>query len=152
MTATTLPIRDLTELCACVRELLDAKACVCAVVDADEGRLEFVAGEGAGVDRLVGQVLQVGEGITGYVALAGVPVEVPEVRTDERLAAGLGEHVGYVPDRMIAVPLADEAGQVIGVLNVLDPSTDATDEATAAVGGALPALAVVAGELAPLLC
>ena len=151
MTATDLPLPVLTELCASVRDLFDAKACVCAVVD-DEGEgLEFVAGDGAGVGLLIGQQLRVGEGIAGYVAQAGVPVEVPDVRRDDRWAAGLPVHVEYVPDGLLGVPVTDESGRVVGVLQVLDPSPEVAAEARSAVGGVLPVLAVVAAELAALL-
>src|SRR5262245_61393525 len=149
--ASDLPIADITELCACVRELFDAKACVCAVVDETDERLEFNAGDGAGVSSLVGQRLLVGEGISGYVAQAGVPVEVPQVRSDDRWASGLLVHDEYVPDGLLGVPVTDECGRVVGVLNVLDPSPEVAAEAQCAVGGALPALAVVAAELAVLL-
>jgi signal transduction protein with GAF and PtsI domain len=149
--AADLPIAALTELCASVRDLFDAKACVCAVVDDATECLEFVAGDGAGVGLLVGQRLRVGEGIAGYVAQAGVPVEVACVREDDRWAAGLPVHAEYVPDSLLGVPLTDERGRVVGVLNVLDPSPEVAAEARSAVGGALPAVAVVAAELAALI-
>src|SRR5262249_12677244 len=142
-----LPIANITELCACVRELFDAKACVCAVVDDKEERLEFIAADGAGVGRPVGQRVLGGEGITGFVAQTGVPVEVPHVRDDDRWTPGLPAHTEYVPDGLLGVPITDECGRVIGVLNVLDPSPEVAAEAQCAVGGALPALAVVAAEL-----
>jgi len=151
VTATDLPLPVLTELCASVRELFDAKACVCAVVDEGEDCLEFVAGDGAGVGLLLGQRLRVGEGIAGYVAQAGVPVEVARVREDERWAAWLPVHAEYVPDALLGAPVTDERGRVVGVLNVLDPSPEVAAEARLAVGGALPALAVVAAELLALI-
>src|SRR5262245_52702525 len=113
--ASDLPIADITELCASVRELFDAKACVCAVVDDKEERLEFIAGDGAGIGLLVGQRLRVGEGITGYVAQAGVPVEVPQVRRDDRWTPGLPVHSEYVPDGLLGVPVTDDCGRVVGV-------------------------------------
>jgi signal transduction protein with GAF and PtsI domain len=149
--AEDLPIAHLTELCASIRELFDAKACVCAVVDHAAGRLEFVAGDGAGVGLLMGQRLLVGEGIAGYVAQAGVPVEVPRVREDDRWQAGLPVHAEYVPEGLLGVPVTGADGRVVGVLQVLDPSPDVAAEAQSAVGGPLPALAVVAAELAQLL-
>src|SRR5690242_20902648 len=127
--ATDLPLASLTELCASVRDLFDAKACVCAVVDDTQGCLEFVAGDGAGVDLLVGQRLRIGEGIAGYVAQAGVPVEVSEVRSDDRFAAGLPVQAEYLPDGLLGVPVTDEHGRVVGVLEVLDPSPEVAAEA-----------------------
>jgi signal transduction protein with GAF and PtsI domain len=151
VTPTDLPLPVLTELCASVRELFDARACVCAVVDEGKDCLEFVAGDGAGVHLLLGQRLPVGEGIAGYVAQAGVPVDVACVREDDRWAARLPVHAEYVPDALLGVPLTDERGRVVGVLNVLDPSPEVAAEARSAVGGPLPALAVVAAEVAALL-
>jgi phosphoserine phosphatase RsbU/P len=151
VTVSTLPISDITELCASVRELFDAESCVCAVVESGAEHLEFVAGDGAGVDALVGQRLRVGEGITGYIAQAGVPVEVHPVRDDERRLPGFPANVDYVPEVLLGVPLSDESGRVVGVLSVLDPADEVVAEARAAGGGMLPALTIVAAELALML-
>jgi signal transduction protein with GAF and PtsI domain len=143
------PHRRLAEACASVRDVFDAQACVCAVVE--EGHLEFVAGDGEGSDWMIGVRMRVGEGITGYVAQAGVLLEVPDVRGDDRFAAHLTVDRPYTPRAMLAAPLVDEAGTVVGVLNVLDPSADVAADATATIGGVLPVLAVVAGEVAMLV-
>jgi signal transduction protein with GAF and PtsI domain len=151
MTAETResPRRQLAEACASVRDVFDAKGCVCAVVDGEH--LEFVAGDGQGSDWMVGVRMRVGEGISGYVAQAGVPVEVPDVRGDDRFAAHLAVDRGYTPEVMLGAPLVDEHGAVVGVLNVLDPSAVVAAGATATVGGVLPVLAVVAGDVAGLV-
>jgi signal transduction protein with GAF and PtsI domain len=143
--------RQLTEACASVRDVFDAKACVCAIVDESGDHLEFVAGDGLGVDRLLGQRLRVGEGIAGYVAQSGMPVEVPQVSSDDRFAGWLPVHEEYVPEALIGAPLLDHDGRVIGVLHVLDPSADVAAGAHHTVGAFLPVLAVVAAEVAELL-
>jgi signal transduction protein with GAF and PtsI domain len=143
------PHRKLAEACASVRDVFDAKGCVCAVVE--DGHLEFVAGDGEGSDWMVGVRMRVGEGITGYVAQAGVPVEVLDVRSDDRFAAHLAVDRPYTPQVMLGAPLYDESGAVVGVLTVLDPSADVAADATAAIGGVLPVLAVVAGDVATLV-
>jgi signal transduction protein with GAF and PtsI domain len=149
--AEDLPIAHLTELCASIRELFDAKACVCAVVDHAAGRLEFVAGDGAGVGLLMGQRLLVGEGIAGYVAQTGLPVEVHDAPTDERFAARFSVDRAYVPASLLAAPLTAPDERVIGVLTVLDPAREVLEEADDEVGSALPLLQVVAGQISDVL-
>ena len=143
--------RQLTEACASVRDVFDAKACVCALVDESGEFLEFVAGDGKGVDLLLGQRLRVGEGIAGYVAQSGIPVEVPHVSSDARFAAWLPVHDEYVPEALIGAPLLGRDGRVLGVLHVLDPSADVSAGAHHTVGAFLPVLGVVAAEVAELL-
>jgi signal transduction protein with GAF and PtsI domain len=143
------PHRQLAEACASVRDVFDAKGCVCAVLE--DGHLEIVAGDGEGSDWMIGVRMRVGEGITGYVAQAGVPVEVPDVRSDDRFAAHLVADRPYTPRVMLGAPLVDDSGAVVGVLTVLDPSPDVAAEATAVIGGVLPVLAVVAGDVATLV-
>ncbi|QIG43780.1 GAF domain-containing protein [Nocardioides anomalus] len=137
---------ELDEVCAAVRDVFAARACVCGLVRGDV--VEFVAGDGQGAERLKGTRLRVGQGIAGYVAQAGVAVEVHDVPTDERFASHLPVHEEYVPATLIGAPLFDDHGAVRGVLHVLDPACEVLDELRDAVGSPLPVLRVVADELA----
>jgi signal transduction protein with GAF and PtsI domain len=143
--------RQLTEACASVRDVFDAKACVCAVLDESGDHLEFVAGDGVGVERLLGQRLRIGEGITGYIAQSGVPLELPLVCADDRWVPGLLVPDEHLPQALIGAPLLDRDGRVLGVLNVFDPSAEVAAGAHHTVGAFLPVLAVVAAAVAELL-
>lgn len=89
----------------------------------DTGKLEIEVHRGmpSDIDEIV---LRLGQGITGWVALHGLPQLVSDVRADPR----------YIPVRQsirseITAPLVSATGQVIGVIN-LDSDT---------VGGFTPA-------------
>jgi signal transduction protein with GAF and PtsI domain len=145
-----MPIAALDEACASVRDVFDARTCLCGVLGAD-GELEFVAGDGHGASVLVGTRLRDGEGIAGFVAQAGIPVEVEQVRDDERFAARLGVPEEFVPTRLLGAPLIGPDERVLGVLNVLDPSPVVVAEITAASGGVVSVLALLAADVARLV-
>jgi signal transduction protein with GAF and PtsI domain len=151
VTAALLTHRDLIEAAASVRELFDSRTCVVAVVDVEGEHLEFVAGDGAGAHQMIGVRLKVGEGIAGYVAQAGVPVEVRDLPRDERWVGAFSVSDEFVPDLLLAVPLVSADGRVIGVLQVLDPSPQVAAEVAATVGGLEPVLALVAAQVAGLV-
>ena len=123
-----------------VRGRLDAAACSCAVVSADGG-LRYVAADGAGATEIVGVELPVGRGLAGWAAMSGQSIAVRDARSDPRFAADVAESTGYVPETVMVAPFFDDAGDVRGVLTVLDPSRD--------VSSVLPLtdLEVVAGVL-----
>lgn len=151
VTAALLSHRDLDEACASVRDLFDARTCTVAVVDVSGESLEFVAGDGAGADQMVGVRLRVGEGIAGYVAQAGVSIEVRDLPHDERWVGAFAVSEEFVPQLLLSVPLTSEDGRVTGVLQVHDPSPEVAAEVSATVGGLEPVLALVAAQVAGLV-
>jgi GAF domain-containing protein len=86
--------------------------------EADELVFEAVAGEGE--ENLVGMRFPSSTGIAGWVLVTRQPLIVDDVRHDARFGQQAAESTGYVPTKIMAVPLLhDEA--VLGVLEVLDP-------------------------------
>jgi signal transduction protein with GAF and PtsI domain len=138
----------LTELCAAIREVFGARACCLAVVDHDGGEVEFVAGDGPGSAAMLGVRLPVGSGIAGYVAQTGTPVEIPEVQHDERFLGRFSVAPQDVPSVLLAMPVRSATGAVVGVLQVGDPAPDVLAGAQQTVGSVVPALEVVAAEVA----
>lgn len=142
-----------SELCAHVRELFGAHGCVCARL-LQGGDLEFVAGAGPSWGPMLGTRLAAGTGLTGYVARTGMPLEVVDVPHDVRFASDQTRAAqvssGYVPTWFLGVPLLDGGDDVVGVLSVVDPDPDIVRELTAGAGSALPALVIVASEVARL--
>ncbi|MFP4283060.1 MAG: GAF domain-containing protein [Opitutales bacterium] len=67
--------------------------------------------------------LRLGEGVTGWVALHGQPLIVPDVRQDTR-------YVSVHPEVRceMAVPMIGAGGQVVGVVNVDSRQVDAFNE------------------------
>lgn len=90
------------------------------VRDEENGTLVFEASSGIGEDRLVGVTIPGDHGIAGWVATTGEPMIVRGVAEDTRFDRGFAESTGLVPDVIMAVPM-EHAGEILGVLEVLDP-------------------------------
>jgi signal transduction protein with GAF and PtsI domain len=91
------------------------------VRDVEHGTLVFEASSGVGEDRLVGVTIPGDHGIAGWVANTGEPMIVKGVAEDSRFDRGFAESTGLVPDVIMAVPM-EHAGEILGVLEVLDPT------------------------------
>lgn len=138
---------DLTRSVAAVRELFDAAACSCALANPDGTALTFTAADGVGATEVIGVEVPVGRGLVGWTAMSGQPVAVRNVRTDARFARDIAESTGYVPTAILAAPFFDSAGEVVGVLEVLDPAIDTSGDWPLTVLGTLASqlAAIVAG-------
>ena len=90
------------------------------VCDVEQGTLVFEASSGVGEDRLVGVTIPGDHGIAGWVANTGEPMIVRGVAEDSRFDRRFAESTGLVPDVIMAVPM-EHAGEILGVLEVLDP-------------------------------
>ncbi len=140
------PDPELLTSVAAIRSLFGAAACSCALVDADGGTLEFVAADGAGAQEITGVTIPVGRGIAGWAAMSGQPIAVRDVGDDARFARDIAESTRYVPTSVLAAPLMSAEGEVVGVLEVLDPTVDKAADWTLAVLGTLASqLAVIVG-------
>ena len=115
---------DLLPAVAAVRDLFGAAAASCALVEGEGDRLTFVAASGAGADRILGVELPVGRGIAGWVAMTDQAIAVRDVATDTRFARDVAEATDYVPTAVLAAPVSTSEGEVVGVVEVLDPATD----------------------------
>jgi len=91
--------------------------------DEDRDALVFEASSGVGEDRLVGVAIPAGHGIAGWVAETGETVIVRGVADDDRFDRDFALSTGLVPDVLMAVPM-EHRGEIIGVLEVLDPKTE----------------------------
>lgn len=138
---------DLTRSVAAVRELFDAAACSCALANPDGAGLTFAAADGVGAAEVIGVEVPVGRGLVGWTAMSGQPVAVRDVRTDARFARDIAESTGYVPTTILAAPFFDATGEVLGVMEVLDPGIDTSGDWPLAVLGTLASQlsAIVAG-------
>jgi hypothetical protein len=55
--------------------------------------------------------------------MSGQPIVVADVGADSRFARDVAESTRYVPQTILAAPLVDATGDVLGVLEVLDPTS-----------------------------
>lgn len=111
---------ELRRAVAGVRQLHEAAACSIALMEGDGSQLRFRAADGVGAEAIVGMALPLGRGIAGWVAMTAQAIAVSDVERDPRFARDVADMTNYVPQRLIAVPLVDDAGSVSGVLEVLD--------------------------------
>ncbi|MER8184719.1 GAF domain-containing protein [Kitasatospora sp. NPDC094015] len=93
------------------------------VRDEEHGTLVFEASSGVGEDRLVGIAIPGDHGIAGWVANTGEPMVVRGAAEDARFDKGFAESTGLVPDVILAVPM-EHRGEILGVLEVLDPEVE----------------------------
>lgn len=117
--------RQLQALCLAARLALDSASVSVARLDGDT--LVYEAADGEGGAAIVGTRLPVSRGIAGYVARTSQALIIEQVAGDPRFARDIAERVGYVPDSILATPIVDDRGDVVGVLSVLDRGRQGSD-------------------------
>lgn len=137
---------ELDRATARLRRLFSAAACSCALVESDGAVLEFASADGVGAESIIGVQLPIGRGIVGWVAMSAQPIVITEVAQDSRFARDVAEATNFVPDTILAAPLLDEDGEVLGVIEVLDPQSRGTHS-----GHDIETLGVIAAQLASIV-
>ncbi|MCB9648206.1 MAG: sigma 54-interacting transcriptional regulator [Deltaproteobacteria bacterium] len=90
--------------------------------------------------------LRLGQGVAGYVGQTGQVVNVPTSRTDARFYPGVDDQTGYRTESILAVPMRDRRGEIIGVVQLLNKVGGAFTEGDAEALVELAAQASVALE------
>ena len=137
---------ELQRVVADIRSLFSAAACSCARVDASGEVLRFIAADGAGAEGIIGVELPIHRGIAGWVASSGQPIVTGELSQDSRFARDIAESTNYVPDAIMAAPIVGTDGDILGVIEVLDPPT--RDSHT---GHDLDTLATMSNQIASII-
>jgi GAF domain-containing protein len=101
------------------RAIFDARASSIFLLDEDAGELVLEAVSGEGQEDLVGMRFPSSAGIAGWVLVTRQPLVLDDVTQDPRHARNVAERTGYVPKKLLAVPLLHEE-RTLGVLYVLD--------------------------------
>jgi GAF domain-containing protein len=102
------------------RAIFGAAASSVFLLDRDRNELVFQAVAGQGEQSLVGTRFPADRGIAGWVAMSGDAMVVDDLAGNQAFARDLAESTQYVPNSLMAAPLID-GGEVLGVLEVLDP-------------------------------
>jgi Nif-specific regulatory protein len=141
-----------------IDELLDQLVDrIVRAMDADRGTIYLV-------DRARGEVysraahlpeleeirLTFGQGVAGYVAETGEVVNVPTVTRERRFYRGVDRQTGYRTESILAVPMRDHGGCIIGVVQLLNKRAgpfDADDERALTALAEQAALAIEATTL-----
>ena len=118
-------IVQLTSVCAAVGVVFGSPAVSVAILES--GALHYVAASGRGSGAIVGEVLPIERGLAGYVAVTGQLLAIDRPADDPRFAHDVAQRTGLIPTSMLLVPVADERGDVVGVLSVLDRAVSSAD-------------------------
>lgn len=111
--------RLLEMIVATAADIIDAKAALLCLIDADSDELVFQAALGAEHGRPREVRVPLGTGVAGLVALTGHPMAVSDTAEDDCDANDIAAAVGFTPRSILCVPLSFQ-DEVIGVLELLD--------------------------------
>lgn len=95
--------------------------------DHERNALVFEASSGVGEDKLIGIEIPHDHGIAGWVASSGEPIVVRGVAEDSRFDRDFAADTGLIPKTIMAAPIEYD-GEILGVLEVLDPQLDAVGD------------------------
>ena len=110
---------DLGAIVDRARRIFRAQACSILVHEPQSRLLVFAAMSGEGAETLIGVKIPDTTGVAGWVLAAREPLFLEDTATDRRFAEDIAETFGYVPRRLIAMPLL-LGDRALGVLEVLD--------------------------------
>jgi HD-GYP domain-containing protein (c-di-GMP phosphodiesterase class II) len=117
LAAGEIDARAIEEKMEALRKWIDFDRATVFRVDAEHGRLVAVHADGAaGLDISMNMRL----GIAGFVAMTGEPLLIPEAHADARFDASFDRRTGYFTRNLLCVPLKDSAGEVLGVIQVIN--------------------------------
>ncbi len=105
------------------REILDAEAASVLLYDPQKKELYFEVALGRASETLKSKRLGLYEGIAGYVARTGRPVNIADVRNSRYFNPDVDSKTGFVTRSLIAVPLKGRR-QLLGVIEVLNKKGD----------------------------
>jgi signal transduction histidine kinase len=115
---TTLDLDQLLELILQkITDLLDADRATLYLLD--EARGELVSRIAVG-DAIRSVRMKVGEGIAGVVARTGKTIRVRDAYRDKRFTRKSDELPGYRTQSILAAPMKNHLGRIIGVVHVLN--------------------------------
>jgi phosphoserine phosphatase RsbU/P len=95
------------------------------LLDSERGEIWSLVG--LGLEQQVIR-LPVGRGIAGWVALSGTGVRLEDAYKDERFEPEIDRTLGFTTRRLLCLPIRNEAGSVIGVLQLLNKPEPFTGE------------------------
>ncbi|PRC41739.1 hypothetical protein C6A85_000000114095 [Mycobacterium sp. ITM-2017-0098] len=111
--------RLLDMIVATAADIIDAKAALLCLIDAESEELVFQAALGGELGETHEVRVPLGSGVAGLVALTGHPMAVSDTAEDDRDANDIAAAVGFTPKNILCVPLSFQ-DEVIGVLELLD--------------------------------
>jgi K+-sensing histidine kinase KdpD len=132
-----------------VPRLLEVTACSIWLVDPDTEELVCRQATDPAGEILRGWRLAPGEGLAGWTARAGQSQIVADAKLDERHFSGVDHQTGLTSRSILSVPL-QIAGEVVGVIQVMDERPDRFEPSDLTLIESLAVLAVTAIQNAQL--
>jgi phosphoserine phosphatase RsbU/P len=114
----------------------------------DRERDEIWSLVGLGLEQQVIR-LPITRGIAGWVAREGIALRLDNAYQDSRFEPDIDKRLGFITRRLLCLPIRNEAGAIIGVLQLLNKGESFTDEDEAFID-ALSAHVALALEKAQL--
>jgi PAS domain S-box-containing protein len=106
--------------------LLGVQAVSLALIDSNQDELVFRAATGWKTSADLPTRLKIGRGVAGWVARNGQDLIVPDVSADSRFDPEVSQRTGLEVTAVACAPIRSR-GQVIGVLEALNPADGAFD-------------------------
>ncbi|PIE04589.1 MAG: Fis family transcriptional regulator [Spirochaetales bacterium] len=111
----------LSRIMESAEKLIGSEASSLLLVDSGTNRLYFEIALGDKGEEVKKYVLEMGEGIAGWVAQNNCSLVVNDAQNDPRHFSAIGDDTGFKTRNLIAVPMRQRE-QVIGVLEVINKS------------------------------
>ena len=130
----TLEVEELTEIVLhIVQDEVPVDRCTLYVLDRRQNLLRSFIAQGVEKSEIT---VPVGDGFAGAVAASGQPIDVTNVRDDERFRCEYDDLLQYKTRDVYSMPVFNRAASLIGVLQLLNrkkPLNDADKEFLAAI-------------------
>ena len=130
-------------------QALEVEAVSLALIDPSRKTLTFRAATGKRSKQVLGVQIEMGQGIAGWVAQQDQGVVVPDVQADPRFYAQVDRQTGFKTQAIACAPIRAR-GNVIGVIEALNPNGGSFDAADLPVLDGIGNLAGTAIEHAQL--
>ncbi len=102
-----------------ISNFLGAERCSIFLYDKDSEELFSRVAQGEGIKEIR---FPVDRGIAGYVFRRGESLNIPDAYADPRFNPEIDKKTGYKTNNILCVPVKDQAGELVGVIQVLNKS------------------------------
>ncbi|MGB0678063.1 MAG: GAF domain-containing protein [Polyangiales bacterium] len=140
----TLGLNELLQLLVSrISRVMDAERTTLYLVDESQDELWSKIAQG---DRLTEIRLRIGDGVAGWVAMTGKALNIDRAYEDPRFNPSWDQRFGYQTRTILCVPMKNQHGRIVGVVQVLNKRQDRFSEEDEALLTALGAQASVSIE------
>ncbi len=132
-----------------INQALQVEVVSLALIDAQHEILEFRAAAGFPGNNIIGMRQSISQGIAGWVAREGKGVIVPDAYSDPRFLDSIDKELKFKTQAIVCAPIRAK-GQVIGILEAINPKDGVFDQDALLVLTGIGSLAGTAMEHAEL--